>query len=152
MLYRTILFLVLNFAGLGIAAIFTADGVPSEWYASLEKAPWTPPGWAFGPAWTIIMVCYAIYMALAWPLVDNRPLLLALYSGQWVLNAFWSPVFFYFHAVGWALLIISALTILIITFWAFYEKILKQSSFLLLPYLSWLLIATSLNGYVLWFN
>ena len=58
MILRTILFLVINFAALAIGVIFTGKGVPSEWYASLSKAPWTPPGWVFGAAWTSITVSY----------------------------------------------------------------------------------------------
>lgn len=43
MIKRIILFLVLNFAALAIGGLFTGDGVPSEWYQNLNKAPWTPP-------------------------------------------------------------------------------------------------------------
>lgn len=63
MIARIALFLVLNFAALGIGGLFSGQGVPSDWYTGLNKAPWTPPGWVFGSAWTIIMICFAIYMA-----------------------------------------------------------------------------------------
>ena len=48
MVYRIIIFLVLNFGALGIGGLFTGKGVPSEWYNELNKAPWSPPGWVFG--------------------------------------------------------------------------------------------------------
>ncbi len=27
----------------------------ADWYAALKKPSWQPPGWAFGPGWTIIL-------------------------------------------------------------------------------------------------
>ena len=64
MVLRVIIFLVLNFAALGLGGLFTSKGVPSDWYQHLNKAPWTPPGWAFGFAWTLIMICFSFYMVL----------------------------------------------------------------------------------------
>lgn len=86
MILRTILFLVINFGALGIGSYFTGSGVSSEWYQTLNKAPWTPPGWFFGFAWTTIMICFSIYLAFLWPLVDNTQKLILLFSIQWVLN------------------------------------------------------------------
>ena len=80
MIFKTILFLVINFAALAVGGIFTGKGVVSEWYLSLSKAPWTPPGWVFGAAWTTIMVCFAIYMAFAMEKVTNRKELIVLFS------------------------------------------------------------------------
>ena len=59
MILRTTIFLIINFTALAFGGLFTSEGVPSEWYLSLLKAPWTPPGWVFGFAWSIIMICYA---------------------------------------------------------------------------------------------
>ena len=62
MILRTTIFLILNFTALAFGGLFTSKGVPSEWYLTLLKAPWTPPGWVFGFAWSLIMICYAFYM------------------------------------------------------------------------------------------
>lgn len=78
MYLKIIIFLVINFAALGIGSIFTGSGVPSEWYQSLIKAPWTPPGWMFGAAWTSIMICFSIFMAFAWKNTPNQNLLISL--------------------------------------------------------------------------
>jgi len=59
---HVILFLVLNFGALAVASLFTGNGVASNWYQHLNKAPWTPPGWMFGLAWTTIMICFALYI------------------------------------------------------------------------------------------
>jgi tryptophan-rich sensory protein len=140
---------VLNFAALGIGGFFTGKGVPSEWYNNLNKAPWSPPGWVFGFAWTTIMICFAVYMSYAWTKVSDLKLLVILFALQWVLNIAWNPAFFYFHQVGFALIIISLLTILVGYFLVAYWSDLKIYSLLIMPYFVWLLIATSLNAYIL---
>lgn len=83
MTYRLILFLILNFGALALGGLFTNNGVNSEWYTNLNKAPWTPPGWVFGFAWTTIMICFSIYMAKAYTIVGDKNSLIALllYNG-----------------------------------------------------------------------
>lgn len=152
MIFRLIIFLALNFGALAIGGIFTSKGVPSDWYVSIIKAPWTPPGWVFGAAWTTIMICFSIYMANAWTVIENKKRLIVLYAIQWILNAGWNPTFFYYHNVLSALFVISVLTIIIGVILFFYWPALKIRSILILPYFTWLLIATSLNGYILFKN
>jgi translocator protein len=149
MIYRIIAFLVFNFAALAIGGLFTNAGVSSDWYANLAKAPWTPPGWVFGAAWTSIMICFSIYLAYLWPKVENKNVLIGLYVLQLILNIGWNPSFFYYHQVFVGLFIITGLTILVGFFMINYWSELTYKSVLILPYFVWLLIATSLNGYVL---
>ena len=152
MISRTVVFLLFNFSALGIGSIFTGKGVPSEWYLGLAKAPWTPPGWFFGFAWTTIMICFAFYLAYLWPQIENKKLLIALFSLQWILNVAWNPIFFHFQKVLLGLLVISLLSLLIgymmIRFW----PVLQKKSILISPYFIWLLIATSLNAYIYFKN
>lgn len=152
MITRIIIFLLLNFGALAIGGIFTGKGVPSEWYMELNKAPWTPPGWMFGFAWTTIMICFSIYMAYLWPGVENKNLIIGLFTIQWILNVAWSPVFFYFHKITGGLLIIFLLTFLVGYLLFYFWPALKLKSILLLPYFIWLLIASSLNAYILFKN
>ena len=152
MILRLIIFLAINFAALGIGGIFTGKGVPSDWYQNLNKAPWTPPGWVFGAAWTTIMVCFAFYLMYAWSEVSNRKLLIGLFSVQWILNVLWNPTFFKYNQALLALVIISALTILVGFMLMNYQSLLKLKSLLLLPYFIWLLIATSLNAFIVFKN
>jgi len=152
MIFRLILFLALNFAALAIGGIFTSNGIPSDWYLGLAKAPWTPPGWVFGAAWTTIMIFFGLYLAYLWPTVENNYLFIGLYVIQWILNVGWNPTFFYFHQVFVGLVVISSLTLLVGFFLFYYWPELKLKSALILPYFIWLLIATSLNGYILFKN
>ena len=149
MIIRLILFLILNFGALSIGGEFTRNGVSSMWYESLIKAPWTPPGWFFGFAWTTIMICFSLYLAYLWPVVKNKSLLIFLFMVQWVLNIGWNPTFFYYHNVIAGMLIITSLTILIGFFLYHYWTDLKMKGALILPYFIWLLIASSLNAYIL---
>ena len=148
MIRKLIIFLALNFCALMLGGLFTNIGVPSEWYSNLSKAPWTPPGWVFGAAWTAIMVCFSVYMAELWAVSKDKKFLIILYSSQWILNVIWNPTFFYYHKVLIALVIISALTVCIGLFLFFYSQTLKLKSILIAPYFIWLLIATSLNLYI----
>ena len=144
-----ILFLVINFGGLALGSWLMDNGPTSDWYLSLNKAPWTPPGWFFGFAWTTIMICFSLYLAYLWPVVKNKSLLIFLFMVQWVLNIGWNPTFFYYHNVIAGMLIITSLTILIGFFLYHYWTDLKMKGALILPYFIWLLIASSLNAYIL---
>lgn len=149
LIYRISLFLLLNFTALALGGIFTGNGVSSEWYNDLAKAPWTPPGWVFGAAWTTIMICFSFYMAYLWPFAgEKKNFILGLYIVQWILNIGWNPMFFYFHNTLTALFLITGLTLLVGFFLIYYRLEMKFKSFLILPYFIWLLIATSLNGYI----
>ncbi|HKK73915.1 MAG TPA: TspO/MBR family protein [Saprospiraceae bacterium] len=146
---RLLLFFLLNFGALAIGSLFTSDGVSSNWYANLNKAPWTPPGWVFGAAWTTIMICFSFYMAFAIREVGQWKWLIGLFAVQWVLNVSWNPVFFHSHQLLAGLIVISALTILVAYFFFNYWSDLGLKSLLIAPYLIWLIIATSLNAYIL---
>lgn len=152
MLGRILLFLVLNFAALGIGSLFTASGAQSEWYQNLNKAPWTPPGWSFGAAWSFIMICLAFYMAWLWKRSQQKQKLLIFYGLQWLLNILWNPLFFYYHFTLSSLILIVLLTLLIAYGLWYFWRPQGWRSYFLLPYLLWLLIATSLNAYVVLFN
>ena len=152
MLYRLILFLLLNFSALAIGSFFTGYGVPSDWYSQLNKAPWEPPGWVFGAAWSTIMICFAIYMSFLWEIYKNRKKIMLLFGLQWVLNVGWSPVFFYYNNIILGLIVIGCLTFLVGYILYLYSDDLRVKSILILPYLTWLLIATSLNGYIFFNN
>ncbi|MBL7559875.1 tryptophan-rich sensory protein [Olleya sp. YSTF-M6] len=143
-----VLFLIINFSGLAIGSWLMGNGPLTDWYINLNQAPWTPPGWVFGVAWTLIMICFSVYLAYLFNTKKtNLPIL--LFVIQFILNVSWNYVFFNQHMVLVGLIIISLLTVLIFFFFFNYKKDLKKRSYLLLPYMIWMLIATSLNAYIL---
>ena len=148
MTIKVIVFVIINFAALGLGGWLMGEGASSEWYQNLNKAPWTPPGWTFGAAWFTIMVCFGFYMARLWELETNHNYLLLWFVIQWILNVAWNPAFFRFHQPLIGLIIITALTLLVGYVLARYGSKLKGWSLFIAPYFIWLLIATSLNGYI----
>ena len=152
MLQKVVFFLVLNFGALATGSFLTEAGATSDWYQNLEKAPWTPPGWMFGAAWTIIMIFFSIYMAHL--LIAHRYVkkIIALYSIQWILNTAWNAIFFKFQMVFLGFMEILLLTGLIAYLFLNYWSTLKTKSIFILPYLIWLIIASSLNCYILLLN
>lgn len=153
MVAKIIIFLCLNFAALGLGGFLMGDAVVGTWYESLNKAPWTPPGWVFGAAWTLIMIFFAVYMAYLLEAMPNKRFnILLLFTLQWLLNVSWNPMFFHYHYVALSLATIIALTVLVAIFFFYYMHALRWQSLFILPYLVWLGIATSLNAYVLMYN
>ena len=109
MLLRFILFLIINFSALYLGLLFQEKVETSEWYYNLIRAPWEPPGWVFGAAWTTIMICLAFYMSISWNYVYKKKLIL-LYIAQLILNISWSPIFFNLHNIFLGLITILSLT------------------------------------------
>ena len=151
-IYLLILFLAINFGGLALGNYFMGDGPNSIWYTSLNQAPWTPPGWVFGVAWTVIMLCFSIYLTYLFSLRSSK-FVITVYSIALLLNVSWNYIFFNQHLTNFALITISALALVILYFFiTFGDEKLSQMKYLLLPYIIWLCIATSLNGYIVFNN
>lgn len=141
-----VLFLIINFAALGIGSWLMNNGPSSGWYLTLNKAPWTPPGWVFGAAWTTIMICFSIYLSYLVNIKQTN-LFWTLFIIQFVLNVSWNFIFFNQHAIGIALIVIILLTVLVGYYLFSFLADMKLKSLLIAPYFIWLLIATSLNAY-----
>ncbi len=147
-----LIFGLLNFGGLYLGALSTTPGVNSSWYVNLNQAPWTPPGYVFGLAWTLIMICYTAYMSLLWQEKSVRGTAKKLFILSWGLNVLWNPVFFNFHQTSAALIIISGLLILLVAMAAKFSQFLQLKTLWIAPYITWLIIATSLNAYIVFQN
>ncbi len=152
---KLIIYLVLNFAALGIGGLFTAKAVNGPWYLALQKAPWTPPGWVFGAAWTLIMITFSFFMAKITPEIssDLFKSIIIIYIFQWILNVIWNPIFFKYHQMLLGLLVIMMLTMVVgyLVYYGFKTQE-KYYVLLILPYFLWLCIASSLNAYAYFKN
>ncbi|MBE7629899.1 TspO/MBR family protein [Tenacibaculum piscium] len=150
---RFLLFLVVNFLALAIGVVLMEDGPKTEWYLSLNKAPWTPAGWVFGASWSTIMLLFAFYMtklSFKFPFLDKK--LTLLFSVQWILNVGWNYFFFNQHLTVIGLVVITLLWLLIGYFTFKNLRELKGITLFILPYLIWMTIATSLNAYIVFYN
>ena len=143
-----VFFLCINFGNLALGSYLMGNGPSSDWYTNLNRAPWTPPGWVFGAAWTVIMICFSVYLAYLFNKSNTQHLKL-VFLLQVFLNSIWNFLFFNQHLILLGLIAISSLTLVLFYFFFKYKKIINNLSYLLLPYMVWLLIATSLNAYIL---
>lgn len=147
---QLILFLLINFGVLALGSFLMGNPADNEWYQSLDKAPWTPPGWVFGAAWFSIMLFYSIFMQqLLKTKSDNSKSIKWLFGLSVFFNVCWNPIFFVHHYVVIGLVFLIALFILLIQLFRISLQHQSKIALLLLPYLIWMLIAISLNAYVL---
>jgi benzodiazapine receptor len=135
----------------GLGGLATVNNV-NGWYATADKAPWSPPNGVFGPVWTALYTAMAVAAWLVWRRRDaaSRPALVA-YAVQLALNLLWTPVFFgLYPALGTLALwigfaIIVALAVAVSVTVLRFGPVSRAAGLLLLPYLSWIVFAASLN-------
>lgn len=149
LLKYTVYFLIVNFGALYLGILLMDNGPQTEWYNALNKAPWSPPGWLFGVAWTTIMICFSVYMA---KLCLLHKKILPLFIIQWLLNVSWNYIFFNQHLLIIGAINLILLTILISIFLIKFRQELKGYSLLVIPYFLWLLVANSLNLFIVFNN
>ncbi|MBC7504984.1 MAG: tryptophan-rich sensory protein [Sandarakinorhabdus sp.] len=120
----------------------------ADWYESLNKPSWQPPGWLFGPAWTIILGLAAWSAVIAWNAAatpaEQRAVLI-LFGVNGLFHLLWSPLFFKLQRPDWALIEVpflwGSLVAMVIVLWPISEK----AALLILPYLAWVSFAAFLN-------
>ncbi|HIJ71712.1 MAG TPA: tryptophan-rich sensory protein [Planctomycetes bacterium] len=145
----------ISFCASFIGSVATFSGDSFGWYDSLKKPVFTPPGWLFGPVWTLLYLMMGIAAFLVWQkgLTKSRVrIALAFFIVQLAFNAAWSVIFFGFHSAGWALFDIVflwlAILATIVSFWG----VNKFAAVLLLPYIGWVSFAAILNTGFYWLN
>jgi len=151
MILYLLLFALINFGALGIGGALMGNPLTNNWYQNANKAPWTPPGWVFGAAWTTVMLCFTLFLwiAVRSKVAPQLQLVYTMLAVQWFLNVLWNPVFFRWHQVALGLVIIIALEVVVGWFMVWGFKNLGITGALIVPYFAWLIIAASLNAWVL---
>lgn len=129
------------------AAIGSVPTVRSE-YQQLAQPAWAPPGWLFGPVWTVL---YATMGVAAWLVWRRRGwsgarAALALFVVQLAFNALWTWLFFGWELRGLALAEIVVLWLLILGTIVLFWRVRPLAGALLLPYLAWVSFATALTA------
>ncbi|MEA3427011.1 MAG: TspO/MBR family protein [Bacteroidota bacterium] len=139
---------VLFTVGIGsLGGIFTISEIPG-WYAGLQKPSFNPPNWVFGPVWSTLYLMMGISLYLVWkkPRSVMRNVALLLFMIQFVLNFFWSILFFNQHLIGAALLEIVLMWLFILLTIVWFARLSKTAAWLLVPYLCWVSFATVLTA------
>ncbi len=134
-----------------LPALSGAIAPPGEWYRTLAKPAWNPPGWVFGPAWTFLYASMGVAAWLVWGRggLRARRRELGWFMVQWLLNAIWSPLFFGLHQPGWAFAEILLLGASIAITGLYFARAHLVAGLLFLPYLAWVTFAALLN-FTLW--
>jgi len=124
--------------------------IMNDWYSELQKAPWTPPDYVFGPIWTVLY----ILMAASYFLIRKTKQCIKYCDAlnyfflQLFFNLMWSFIFFDMKMPLYALIdMILIIAFTCMTYVAF-SKFSKTAARLLIPYILWLGVAFSLNLYI----
>lgn len=141
-----IVLLILIGSGFGLLTKGSVD----TWYQTLSRSPLTPPDYVFGIVWTILYTMIAASGWLIWNLkkVSGLATIKILYMIQLLLNWSWTPLFFYYHLTGSALVCLSVIIIMVTVIVAKLFRKSRIAALLLVPYLTWLLLAAQLNFYI----
>lgn len=141
--------LALAFATAIIGAIASVEA--ASFYDQLVRPAWAPPGWVFGPVWTVLYVMMGIAAWLVWKQhgFAGAGTALRLFCVQLAVNALWSWLFFAWHlgAMAFAdvLLLWALIVATVVSFW----KASRLAGVLLVPYLAWVTFASVLT-YSVW--
>jgi translocator protein len=135
-----------------VGSVFARHEV-RDWYPTLQKPSFTPPGWVFGPVWTVLyaMMGVSLYLASRQTeedgAVGSAPRV--LFAVQLTLNTLWTYIFFGRRSPGWALVEIIFLWVAIGSTTLSFFRVSRTAALLLLPYLLWTSFAAVLN-YSIW--
>lgn len=142
-LINVLITLVIGF----VASLVTRPQI-AGWYSILKKPSFNPPAWLFAPVWSAIYLLIAISAYLVWKHRSRKPVYKVtrgIYIIQLFLNFMWSIVFFGFHQVFGAAVIIVLLWLTILLNISWFNKFNKTAGALLVPYLLWVSFAAVLN-------
>ncbi|UXA53002.1 tryptophan-rich sensory protein [Xanthomonas prunicola] len=137
--------LVLCYAVAALGAMASIQA--ASFYALLQRPAWAPPGWLFGPVWTVLYGMMAVSVWLVWrrgSRAGKRPAL-GLFVLQLTLNGVWSWLFFARQLGAWAFADIVALWLVLAGTIAVFAKRQALAAWLLVPYLAWVSFAAALN-------
>jgi tryptophan-rich sensory protein len=139
-------------AGFG-STVWTINAIPT-WYTSLNKPWFNPPNVVFAPVWTTLYLLMGVALFLIWrsPRNRTRDTGIALFAAQLIVNVIWTFAFFGLQNTLYGLLSIIPLWILIAATIYQFNKIEKWASYLLVPYIAWVSIATALNASIYLLN
>ncbi len=138
-----------------IGAMSTRTSV-ATWYRTLEKPPFTPPDWLFGPVWITLYAMMGIALWLTWnrlpPGTALRWPVIWLFGVQLLANMLWSILFFGMQnpVIGLVDIVILWLLILLTIVWM--RPVSTPAAILMIPYLLWVSYAVYLNTGIVLLN
>jgi translocator protein len=150
--YFSLLFFLAFSFGASAWGGFVTSIYKEPWYSTLIKPEFNPPDLIFPTIWIILYVSMAFAVWLIWINPKKSEKIIYIYFVHLLVNASWSVVFFALHQIFLALVVIVIILLLVLWLIKLYYPINKISSFLMVPYLAWLLFAFVLNLNILLLN
>ena len=150
--YFSLLFLLFFAFGASAWGGFVTSIYKEPWYSTLVKPGFNPPDYIFPTIWIILYVSMAFAVWLIWINPKKTEKIIYIYFIHLLVNASWSVVFFALHQIFLALVVIVIILLLVLWLIKLYYPINKLSSFLMTPYLVWLVFAFVLNLNILLLN
>ena len=144
---KLLLCLVVPLAIGGFSAYLTNGETNGEWFRTLVKPSFNPPGYLFGPVWTTLYLLMGIGVFLVWntPKTSLRQHALLIFILQLFFNFWWSILFFSLHQPFIAIFDILLMWLLIAYMIILFQKIKPVAAYLQIPYICWVSFATILN-------
>ena len=132
----------------GASGWLSNSGYGNACFDALQKPSFMPPGYLFGIVWPTLYAMLGVALALIMtePPSDRRSLALKLFFGQLALNFAWSPIFFAGHDITLAKLVIIGMAVLAAATAILFYRLRPAAGLLMIPYLCWLVFATTLNA------
>lgn len=132
----------------GVVSGLLTNTQNNTWYDTIVKPDWNPPGYIFGPVWTVLYLLMAISLWIVWKsdaLEDQKMEACLIFAGQLFLNFWWTILFFKFHSPATAFVEIIIMIVFIFFTIIRFSEISKTAAWLLFPYISWVCFAAILN-------
>ena len=139
------IFALVTYSASAIGGIATL-GFKEPWYSLLIKPSFNPPSWIFGPVWTTLYLMMTIAIWNFWHSKKRSMKVVYIYFIQLIFNTTWSIVFFIFHKIFLAIVVLLILIFLIINLIFRFKRVNLISYYLMVPYLLWCLYALLLNA------
>ena len=146
-----ILFLSITFSASLIGGLATIN-FKEPWYSLLNKPVFNPPDWIFAPVWTTLYLMMTVAVWIFWHTKNKNINTIYIYFIHLIFNTTWSLVFFVFHNMVLALIILIILIALIINLILRFKRVNMFSVYLMIPYLLWCCFALILNTSLVMIN
>ena len=126
-----------------------------NWYLSLIKPSWSPPAWLFGPVWTVLYILIIISFGKVFQSFFKKEisfLILLPFILNIIFNLIFTPLQFGLRSN--LLAAIDIILVLITLIWAMVViyPTFRWITFMQIPYLLWVSLATVLQLSILFLN
>ena len=139
-----ILFALITYSASVIGSIATIE-FKEPWYSLLSKPTFNPPSWIFAPVWTTLYLMMTIAVWNFWHSKNRDMNTVYIYFIHLIFNTTWSIVFFVFHKLILALIVLFILISLITVLLFRFKRVNMVSFYMMIPYLLWCCYALILN-------